>query len=87
METMNISLPNSLKQFVQEQVAGGGYGNVSEFIRELIREAQRQKARNKLEQLLLEGLESGDPIPATPEFWEKMRNELIERHQTRTDAQ
>ena len=36
---------------------------------------------NKLEQMLLEGLESGDPIPATPEFWEKMRQDLIERNQ------
>ena len=62
---MNISLPTSLKRFVQEQVAGGGsiYGNVSEYIRELLRGAQRRKARNKLEQMLLEGLESGDPDP------------------------
>ena len=80
METMNISLPITLKRFVQEQVAGGGYGNVSEYMRELLREAQRRKARNKLEQMLLEGLESGDPIPATPEFWEKMRQDLVERH-------
>ncbi len=41
---------------------------------------------NKLEQMLLEGLESGDPIPATPEFWEKMRQDLIERNQTQIDA-
>ena len=60
---MNISLPTSLKRFVQEQVAGGGYGSVSEYIRELLRGAQRRKARNKLEQMLLEGLESGDPDP------------------------
>jgi len=84
---MNISLPSSLKQFVHDQVTGGTYGNVSEYIRELIREAQREKAKTKLEQMLLEGLESGEPIPVTPEFWEKMRKDLIESHQTRTDAQ
>ena len=39
---------------------------------------------NKLEQMLLEGLESGDPIPATPEFWEKMRQDLIERNQPKS---
>ena len=43
----------------------------------------KQKAINKLEQLLLEGLASGDPIPATPKFWKKMRQDLIERHQNR----
>ena len=79
---MNISLSAPLKRFVQEQVAGGGYGDVSEYIRELLREAQRRKERNKLEQLLLEGLESGDPIPVTPEFWEKMRQDLVECNPT-----
>jgi antitoxin ParD1/3/4 len=39
METMNISLPSSLKSFVETQVVDGGYSTASEFIRELIREA------------------------------------------------
>jgi len=42
-----------------------------------------QTARNELEQMLLEGIESGDPIPVTPKFWKKMRQDLIERHQNR----
>ncbi len=42
-----------------------------------------QPAANNLEQMLLEGLVSGDPTPVTPEFWEKMRQDLIERHQNR----
>ena len=37
MSTMNISLPDSLKDFVDEQVAQRGYGTSSEYVRELIR--------------------------------------------------
>jgi putative addiction module CopG family antidote len=53
--TMNISLPDSLKAFVEEQVAAKGYGTSSEYMRELIRKDQdRQHLRN----LLLEGAQS-----------------------------
>ena len=47
----------------------------------------KQKAMNKLGQMLLEGLASGYPIPVTREFWEIMRKDLIERHQNQIEAQ
>jgi len=48
MTTMNISLPESLKSFVDERVARGGYGTSSEYIRELIRHDQyRQSLRRR----------------------------------------
>jgi antitoxin ParD1/3/4 len=81
METMNISLPESMKAFVEAEVAAGGYSTASEFVRELIREAQRRKAREALEAKLLEALESGEPVEATPEFWEERRRVLRERLQ------
>ena len=58
MQTMNISLPDPLKDFVDHQIAEGRYSSVSEYIRELIREDERRKAQERLEALLLEGLES-----------------------------
>jgi antitoxin ParD1/3/4 len=58
MQTMNISLPQSMKNFVESEVAAGGYGTASEFIRDLLREAQRRKAQAKVDALLLEGLQS-----------------------------
>ncbi len=79
MTTMNISLPDRLKAFVDDQIANGGYSTASEYVRELIRHAQKQAAQQRLEAALLEGLESGEPIPVTPEFWEKRRKELEER--------
>ena len=53
MSTMNISLPEELKAFVDEQVGSRGYTSSSEYMRELIR---RERDREKLRGLLLEGL-------------------------------
>ena len=46
MTTMNISLPDALKSFVDEQIASRGYGTSSEYVRELLRKDQdRQRPR------------------------------------------
>jgi antitoxin ParD1/3/4 len=55
MGTMNISLPDSLREFVDEQVAQGGYGTSSDYVRELI---CRDQERLRLRALLIEGAES-----------------------------
>lgn len=55
MSTMNISLPDSLKTFVDEQVAQRGYGTSSEYVRELIR---KEQDRAQLRALLVEGASS-----------------------------
>lgn len=79
METMNIALPESLKTFVQERVADGGYSSVSEYVRELIRADQKQRQEERIDSLLLEGLNSGAPIEVTPEYWEAKKRKLAER--------
>ncbi|MCC6265464.1 MAG: type II toxin-antitoxin system ParD family antitoxin [Bryobacterales bacterium] len=80
---MNISLPDAMKAFVEEQVQSGGYGTVSEYVRDLVRRDQKERAHNRLEALLLEGLESGPGEPVTPEFWEGLRREIQERRNKR----
>ena len=79
METMNIALPESMKHFVQERVTEGGYSSVSEYMRELIRTDQKRKVEELIDTVLLEGLDSGQPIPVTPEFWEEKKRRLTER--------
>jgi antitoxin ParD1/3/4 len=79
METMNIALPDSMKHFVQDRVSEGGYSSVSEYVRELIRTDQRRKTEERVDALLLEGLDSGPPIPVTPEYWEEKKRKLTER--------
>lgn len=69
---MNISLPDSLKSFVDEQVASRGYGTSSEYIRELIRADQD---RHRLRKLLLDGAAS----PATKIADESYFDSLKER--------
>lgn len=75
MQTMNISLPDPMKQFVDEQVGGGQYSSVSEYIRELVRADQKRKAREQLEETLLEALKS-EPEIVTAEWWAKLRAEI-----------
>lgn len=83
MTTMNISLPDDLKAFVEEQVTAGGYGTTSEYIRELVRDARKQAARERLEALLLEGLNSGPATPMTDEDWEMLKRKARERWERR----
>ena len=80
METVNIALPESLTSYVQERVSEGGYSSVSEYVSDLIQADRRRKAGERVDALLLEGLDSGEPIPVTPEYWEERKRRLIERH-------
>ena len=59
MQTMNISLPDQLKDFVDVQVGSGRYSSVGEYVRDLIREDEKRKMQEKLEALLMEGIQSG----------------------------
>lgn len=79
METMNVALPESMKTFVQERVSEGGYSSVSEYVRDLIRADQKRRAEERIDALLLEGLNSGEPIEVTPEYWEQKKRTLAER--------
>lgn len=55
--TMNVSLPDTMKSFVEERLANDGYGTISEYIRELIRADQKRREEEKLETLLLQRLQ------------------------------
>jgi len=76
MQTMNISLPDPLKDFVDHQSAEGRYSSVSEYIRELIREDEKRRAEERLEALLLEGLESEESVLTRGDF-EAIRREAL----------
>ena len=86
MDTMNIALPEAMKQFVREQVQRGGYSSASEYIRDLIRSDQKEKARQALEEEILKGLESGKSTPMTAEDWAEIRAEVQHRHAQRKQA-
>ncbi len=79
MESMNISLPEPMKQYVDEQVSSGSYSSGSEYMREFVRADQQRREKERLEALLLEALNSGEPIDLTPEMIEDVRSRLRAR--------
>ena len=79
MTTINISLPESMKTYIEEQVAQGGYSTVSEYFRELILKDQKRQASERLQGMLLEGLESGNPTEMTEEDWVEIRQAVRSR--------
>jgi len=75
MSTMNISLPEALKSFVDEQVSMRGYSTSSEYVRELIR---KDRDRQRLRRLLLEGADSAPAVSAGAEYFERLRSQVRE---------
>ncbi|MHC5740636.1 MAG: ribbon-helix-helix domain-containing protein [Nostoc sp.] len=78
MSNINISLPGSMKVFIEQQVAEGGYSSVSEYLQELIVQHQKRKMQEKIEKLLITGLESGETIEVNDEWWQEKRTHLID---------
>jgi antitoxin ParD1/3/4 len=73
MSTMNISLPDTLKSFVDEQVIQRGYGTSSEYVRELIRKDQD---RLHLRELLLAGAASAPTSAVDAAYFEDLRKKV-----------
>jgi antitoxin ParD1/3/4 len=76
--TLNVTLPEALEAYVNERVAEAGYGTPSDYVRTLIREDQERRARETLDRLLLEGLDSELDL-VTPEYLAELRREAKER--------
>lgn len=76
---MNVSLPASLKKWVDARVKRDGFGTASELVRHLIRsELRRDKVRNEIDDLLLEGIASGPGKEKTEDDWESLRRRARE---------
>ena len=76
MQSMNISLPEPLKQFVDGQIAQGRYSSASEFVRELIRADEQRKVQAQLEAKLLEGLQGPEADVSAAE-WRAIRSDAM----------
>ena len=75
MSTMNISLPEALRSFVERQVNARGYGSSSEYVRELIR---KDEDRQRLRDLLLEGAASPPAVTADADYFDRLRDRIRE---------
>jgi antitoxin ParD1/3/4 len=83
MQTLNISLPDQIKAFVDAQVGSGRYGSASEYVLDLIRDDEKRKAQEKLETMLMEGIQSGEPTELTRQDWVDVRQEALKQFEER----
>lgn len=82
MSTLNISLPDAMKAFVEAKVQTGQYASASDYIRTLVREDQKRQAEQELEARLLAALDSSDFRAVTPELFERLRARVRQQQPT-----
>lgn len=75
--TVNLLVSEEMKAFIEERTAQGGFASASEYLCSLIREAQRRRAKQALEDKLLEGLQ-GPAREMTAEDWAELRRKAME---------
>ena len=73
MNTMNITLPEELKEYIDAQISTGAYSSASEYVRRLISEDLERKHHEEIEKKLLEALDSGEYSPMTSQDWDELR--------------
>ncbi len=90
MSHIIISLPDNLKAYVDEQVAQSGYASADDYFLALVQlDQRRRQAKESLDSLLIDGLDSldrGEGREATEIWWEQERLDLIQSHHSRCDA-
>ncbi len=79
LTSMNISLPITQKDYVRERASASGCSTPSEYVRRLIHADQERLAQARLDELLLESLESGPAVKMTSTDWADLRRDLIQR--------
>jgi antitoxin ParD1/3/4 len=84
--TMNISLPDSLKEYVKGRANEGRYSTPSDYVRSLIREDQKKRDKKHLEQMLLEGVRSGRGVEIGAKEWDTFLERIHARLQEKTKA-
>lgn len=75
--TMSFALPEALREYIDERVRSGQYGNTSEYLRDLIRRDQQAQAAGRLRALIADGLESGDGRAVTDDVVADLRERAL----------
>ncbi|MEO5899873.1 MAG: type II toxin-antitoxin system ParD family antitoxin [Ilumatobacteraceae bacterium] len=75
--TMSFALPESLREYIDQRVRSGEYGNTSEYLRDLIRRDQHEQAARRLRELITDGLESGVATPLTKQRIAELREQAL----------
>ncbi|MXW60784.1 MAG: type II toxin-antitoxin system ParD family antitoxin [Acidimicrobiaceae bacterium] len=75
--TMSFALPESLRDYIDQRVRTGDYGNNSEYLRDLIRRDQHDEAARRFRSLIAEGLESGEGRRLTDGVIDELRDRAL----------
>jgi antitoxin ParD1/3/4 len=78
--TMSFALPESLRDYIDQRVRDGSYGNTSEYLRDLIRRDQHEQSAQRLRDLIAEGLASGEGRVVTDDVIEALREQALGNH-------
>lgn len=76
-QTMSFALPESMREYIDNRVAAGNYGNTSEYIRDLVRRDQEEQAKKRLRELIEEGLNSGPGQALTPQRAAQLKKQAL----------
>ncbi len=74
---MSFALPESLRDYIDQRVRTGDYGNTSEYLRDLIRRDQHDEAARRFRLLIAEGLESGEGRRLTDDVIDELRDRAL----------
>lgn len=79
MPTFDISLPDNMQEFIDTQVEHRRYSSVSDYMRDLVRADQKRVAKDELEQMMLQSLQSGDTFAVSADDWDGLKQNLRDR--------
>lgn len=74
---MSFALPESLRDYIDQRVRSGDYGNTSEYLRDLIRRDQHAEAAHRFRLLIADGLESGEGRRLTGDVVDELRDRAL----------
>jgi antitoxin ParD1/3/4 len=77
MTQITVELPDELAIQIQSQIAQGEFSNLGEYVVYLLQQEQSQLRSTQLEKMFLEGLDSGELIEITDQWWEQKRQEIL----------
>jgi antitoxin ParD1/3/4 len=77
MTRIQVTLPESATQYIESQVASGQYATPSEYLGFLVERARAAEAKEKLDAMLEDGLNSGGPIQFSDDWWRERKATLL----------
>lgn len=82
---MSFALPETMREYIDQRVSSGDYGNTSEYLRDLIRRDQQAEAARRFRLLIADGLESGEGRPLTEGLIGDLRGRAFDSPEANTE--